>query len=404
MDPQQHALTYARLNLHSDSRWTQDVTLTASWQQSLEGRNARRNGSAIQTREEDKINTLGFSADVFSRLNDYWTANSGIELYHDKVNSAKHDFDTATGVAGPAVRGLYPDDSRYGNYSLYTLSHFNFNQWVIDAGLRFNTFDIRIKDVTLGDVKITPSALVANAAVMYKILDNQSLYLSYSSGYRAPNVDDMGTLGIVDFRYEVPASNLKPEQSQNIEAGYKLQTGRVSLALAAYHMDLSNIITRVATGDQIDGYTVYRKENSQSSYIRGFEAEFSLAATENLNFSGGVAHAYGQNTSADEPMRRIPPFNGRLMSEYRTDKWFAAAEFRFASSQTRLAQGDIDDNRIGPNGTAAWQVVNLYAGYRFSQLHINASLQNIFDEDYRMHGSGINGVGASAWIEASMEF
>ncbi|MDR2214971.1 MAG: TonB-dependent receptor plug domain-containing protein, partial [Nevskiaceae bacterium] len=40
MDPQQHALTYARLNLHSDSRWTQDVTLTASWQQSLEGRNA----------------------------------------------------------------------------------------------------------------------------------------------------------------------------------------------------------------------------------------------------------------------------------------------------------------------------------------------------------------------------
>ena len=27
---------------------------------------------------------------------------------------------------------------------------------------------------------------------------------AFSSGYRAPNIDDMGTLGIVDFRYEIP--------------------------------------------------------------------------------------------------------------------------------------------------------------------------------------------------------
>lgn len=42
------------------------------------------------------------------------------------------------------------------------------------------------------------------------------------------NLDDLGTLGIVDFRYELPEYNLKPERSANIEVGYKLGTKRES--------------------------------------------------------------------------------------------------------------------------------------------------------------------------------
>ena len=99
-------------------------------------------------------------------------------------------------------------------------------------------FDIRINDTTLGNVKITPSAWVGNAALLYQVNKNQTVYTSFSSGYRAPNVDDMGTLGIVDFRYEVPTADLKPERSQHTELGYKLQTKRLSGTVAAYYMQL----------------------------------------------------------------------------------------------------------------------------------------------------------------------
>ena len=58
-----------------------------------------------------------------------------------------------------------------------------------------------------------------------------------------------------------------------------------------------------------------------------------------------------RNLSKHEPLRRIPPFNGRVMSSWKNKKWFASAELQFASKQDRLAQGDKEDNRIPPGGT-----------------------------------------------------
>jgi outer membrane receptor protein involved in Fe transport len=78
--------------------------------------------------------------------------------------------------------------------------------------------------------------------------------------------------------------------------------------------------------------------------------------------------------------------------------FFAAAEFLYALEQDRLAQGDKADNRIPAGGTPGWNVLNFYAGYEWKQVRLNAGLQNLLNEDYRTHGSGINGVGRSAWF------
>ena len=275
MDPQQRLLSYARMNVQGKSSLFKETEVTLSFQQSIEGRNSRKNGSSSLRKERDEINTIGFTADVFSEFNKIWTANSGIELYYDKVGSTREEINTQTGFSSPK-RGLYPDDSKYGNYSLYSLHHFLWRKWILDAGLRFNTFDIRISDTTLGNVKISPSALVGNAALMYQLDRNQTVYASLSSGYRAPNIDDMGTLGIVDFRYEVPTADLQPEKSQNTELGYKFQTKKLSGTFAAYYMHLANLITRVKSeGQIINGYQVYKKENTEAAYIKGFETELN---------------------------------------------------------------------------------------------------------------------------------
>jgi hemoglobin/transferrin/lactoferrin receptor protein len=213
----------------------------------------------------------------------------------------------------------------------------------------------------------------------------------------------VGTLGIVDFRYEIPTANLAPERSQNIELGYKLQSGKWNVSLAAYYMHLNNLITRVRiAGEVIAGYPVYKKENVEEGYIKGFETEVGFQPLAGLQVKGNLAYTYGQSLSKNEPLRRIPPFNGRLISTYHHNKCFASAEFLFASRQSRLAQGDKDDNRIAGGGTPGWDVFNLYAGYQLSQLKFNLSLQNLLDEDYRTHGSGINGVGRSAWLSVAV--
>jgi hemoglobin/transferrin/lactoferrin receptor protein len=402
MDPQQRLLSYARLQVNGHSRMVRGLEATLSFQQQTEGRKSRKNGSSILRSERDNTSTAGLTIDIFSHISKAWTANSGIELYHDKVSSSRKDTDMQSGTTAQK-RGLYPDGSRYGNYSVYTLHHLRFGKWMADAGLRFNAFRIQVTDTSLGKTNITPSAIVGNAALMYQLSSRQTIYASFSSGFRAPNIDDMGTLGIVDFRYEVPAPGLQPEQAQHTEIGYKFKSSNFSGTAAFYYMHLSSLITRVKMeGQTINGYPVYRKENTEAAYIKGIETEAEWRLTKQLNLGGGIAFAYGQNPGKNEPLRRIPPFNGRLMAAYREKKWFAAAECLFAAKQSRLAQGDKDDNRIPAGGTPGWQVVNLYGGYQLSCLRVNAGMQNLLNRDYRTHGSGINGQGRSGWISLQL--
>ncbi|MBC7827047.1 MAG: TonB-dependent receptor [Chitinophagaceae bacterium] len=403
-DPQTRSLSYARLNIQGFKAWMKEIELIASFQHTTEGRNSRKNASDVLRKEKDGIRTAGFSVDILSQFSKAWTANSGIELYHDKVESKREEINIQNGMVRPQ-RGLYPNDSKYGNYSLFSLHHIHVKKWFIDAGLRWNTFDIHISDTTLGKVKLTPQALVGNLAILYSIQQRHSVYAMFSNGYRAPNVDDMGTLGVVDFRYEIPASDLKPEKSRHAEIGYKFKTKKWSGTLAGYYMRLNNLITRIKVdGSAISGYQVYKKENVEEAYIKGVESELSFQPAKELHITGGIAYSYGKNLTTKEPLRRIPPFNGRLLGTWRHKVWYAGIEWMFAAKQERLAQGDKDDNRIPKGGTPGWHLLNLYASYQLSVAKLNLGLQNIFNKDYRMHGSGINGYGRSAWCQLTLNF
>ena len=404
-DPQQRMLTYARMNIQGHQKLFNHVKLIASWQQGIEGRNFQKNGSSLLTKERDEINTMGFTVDISSRLSNKWTVNSGIEIYHDQVGSTKNEItDSGSGLI-VEKRGLYPDDSKYNNYSIYSLHHLDLGKWIMDGGIRFNAFQININDATLGEVKISPEAIVFNAAAMYNFNPTHHVYTTFSSGFRAPNIDDMGTLGIVDFRYEIPAYDLSPEKSKNYELGYKLSLPKFYGTIAAYYMNLNQLITRLKVEGQFtDGYQVYKKENVEEAYIKGLEAAVNWKFNAAWEFSGGISYTYGQSITKDEPLRRIPPLNGRLAGTYSFLKFFTTAELLFADKQDRLAAGDKSDNRIPTGGTPGWQVVNLFAGYQLSLVKFNVGLQNLFNEDYRTHGSGINGIGRSAFLSINYAF
>ena len=163
------------------------------------------------------------------------------------------------------------------NFSLYSLHHLSLGKFTLEAGVRYNALQIEV-DTAI----VKPSSLVFNTALLYQISKTQSVYASYSTGYRAPNIDDMGTLGLVDFRYEIPAYGLKPEKTYNTELGYKIQTQKLQCSMALYYMHLSNIINRIQlVGQQVGGYNVYIKENNQESFIKGFEYDFQIALTQN---------------------------------------------------------------------------------------------------------------------------
>jgi len=49
-------------------------------------------------------------------------------------------------------------------------------------------------------------------------------------------------------------------------------------------------------------------------------------------------------------------------------------------------------------------MATIYAGFEVKHIGLNLRLENLFDEDYRTHGSGINGAGRSAWLTLTGRF
>lgn len=263
--------------------------------------------------------------------------------------------------------------------------------------MRYNWLKASINDVDLGQLSISPGAFVWNGGVNYST-GQHHFYTSYNTGYRAPNIDDMGTLGIVDFRYEIPSYSLKPEKSYNSELGYKFASDKWNFGTSVYQNKLNNLINRVQTGQTINGYKVYKKENTEEAIIKGVEGFIEWRASRSLFFDLFASYNHGQNISKSEPLRRVPPLNGNFSLKYKVHKFYLKSELAWADKQNRLAQGDRDDNRIPLNGTPGWKVLNVYSGYTFGAAQLRISAQNLFNEDYRTHGSGVNALGRSVWM------
>jgi outer membrane receptor protein involved in Fe transport len=148
------------------------------------------------------------------------------------------------------------------------------------------------------------------------------------------------------------------------------------------------------------GYDIYTKINVDKGFIQGYEIQTAYYPTKNFNINVSLTSLYGQSVTRNEPLRRIPPLNGQLGFQYQKGIYHVGFIGDFASAQRRLAQGDKDDNRIQKGGTPGYNVFNCYSGVDLKFMTLKMYLNNILNEDYRTHGSGINGMGRSISLTA----
>jgi len=395
VDKQIHNLNYLSYKYKGYNKWIRSIIINASMQRSIENRSLQKNNTITVRNENDSIHTTGLTAEIISKPTSFWTINTGFDYYKDRVNSIATELNTNTSTQ-ILKRGLYPNKSIYNNSSFFNIHYLTAGKFKFTTGVRYNYLNIKIEDTDLGNVVLKPSALVSNFGLNYQFNKNNAAFGSFTSGYRAPNIDDLGTLGIVDFRYEIPSYDLKPEKSLNVEIGYKYNSSKKSFAISAFNMKLKDIIARVLVdGKVINGYNVYNKKNIESSYIKGAEISFTQVFNSSLVFQTNATYTYGQNLTKNEPMRRIPPFFGQNSLSWKHKNITLACRHQFAGQQKRLAKGDIDDNRIGIAGTPSWNTLNIDASIQMKHLDLNINLINLFNEKYKTHGSGVYGMGSA---------
>jgi outer membrane receptor protein involved in Fe transport len=157
--------------------------------------------------------------------------------------------------------------------------------------------------------------------------------------------------------------------------------------------------------DSLQGFRVYRRQNSEKARLTGLELEGEILLVWGVLLRSNISYTHGQNLSDNEPMRRIPPFNGRVAAHVDLiQHLWIMPEWQFAGCQTRLSGGDISDFRIAEGGTPGWNLLNLHAGYEHGWFSVAAGLHNLLDTLYRTHGSGIDGIGRSVWVSLDLHF
>lgn len=402
MSLQRYQRGYVKLKGEFKHPLIQSLELISSIQNSLEDRKLQKNGSSTTRYESDEINTVGFTAQIKSQFNSIHSAMSGIEIYSDDINSSRKDINP---TKTQKLRGLYPDNSQYTSLSAFSLHQWQLNKWAINAGLRYQQSIAALPDTTVGNSTISLGALVYDIGTAYQLNPNNFLFVNYSTGFRAPNMDDLGSLGIVDFRYELPAFQLKPEYSINKTLGLRKKVGNWRSEWVLFHTQLENIITRVKTSEIIQSYSVYKKENIDKAYLYGFEINQTLLISPSFTVKSQISYTYGQNVSQNEPMRRIPPLHGNVGLQYQNAKWNMDVNWLFADRQDRLSAGDKADNRMNSSGTAGWGIINTQISYQINP-HIRVNMQglNLNNVPYRMHGSGIDGVGRSLFMQLNYQW
>jgi hemoglobin/transferrin/lactoferrin receptor protein len=262
--------------------------------------------------------------------------------------------------------------------------------------------------VTYEDLSESFDSLVGSGRVLYRLTDQLSPFVGASQGFRAPNLSDLTRFDIArTSEQEIPATDLDPEYFVSYEGGLKGRWDRWGGHIAYFYTDIEDMIVRTPTGDVTSsGAVIVRKDNAGDGYIQGIELGLDWNFYEGLTaygtfswMEGEVRTWVGGTETRMEPVSRIQPtqFLFGLRWDSEDKKYWADSNLRIVLEEDRLSPEDkLDTSRIPPGGTPGYYLLGLRAGLRLHEdVSLFAGVENITDEDYRVHGSGSNGPGTS---------
>lgn len=411
-----------------DSRVVKQLDATVSFHLHRELRERFRLNLERIDREKDRVASLGAQVALQTSL-PLNHLTYGVDLYHDWITSSAEQEVISPPTRTPVDRGRYVDGSRYLQLGVYAMDRISLTQKLrLDVGARFSSWDIRIPEDTsalssIDAIGLTQSGVAGSLHGRYLLGDGLNLVAGVSNGFRAPNVDDFSALGCSGQGFDIPNADLDAEKSVTTEAGVKLDLfGMLTGSVLYYYTYLFDQIVRISEGTTLNCGTdsaglpvavdAYRRDNAKTGQIHGVELDVRLSLGRRWSLFSWTTWSRGQVTldlpgSPSEPMSRVPPLNGLAGVRYhlKDKRGFAELALRWADRQDRLATADRGDLRIcsdgpvGCDGTAGYAVLTLRGAARLSRpLRLTLSLENLTNETYRVHGSGVDGAGISAIV------
>ena len=376
--------------------WNADL----AWQRIDDDRRSIDFGSTDQRRESNRSDLYGLTLSG-SRVVDNGSWIVGAEIYQDEVSSGRSELDLLTGTVQP-FQSRFPDGSDVTQIAIYgNAQRFVGDRHNLSAGVRISNDDVSLAATAVSEAaNIDSTDVSGDLGYIFQANDDWQLVANLGLGSRAPNVFDLGTLGNrPGNRFNIPNTSLDSERVTQIDIGVRHRSTRVGFDFMLYALQYDDRITSVGTGATTpDGRDIVQAVNAAESSIRGAEAGLNIEVNDVLDVRGVLNYTWGEQEVTggdDEPADRIPPLNGSVTltydtgGDYRLQSWV-----RFADEQDRLSARDVRDSRIDPEGTDGWIVFGARLAWQPSEdWQLILGIDNVFDEWYRVHGSGLDAPG-----------
>ena len=260
--------------------------------------------------------------------------------------------------------------------------------------------------------------MTGNLGLVFRPNEYIQINGNLSTGYRMPNVDDVGKLfESVPGNLTVPNPGLESEYAWNAELGTVVRlSDKLKIELNVFHTWLNNAITlrpyQFNGKDSINFNGVLSRvqalQNVSTATVWGVQTSVHYKISRDLFLQSFANWINGKETDETKNMqvalRHAPPFYGNTNLRYSRDKIFV--EFSAAyngevsaadlapveQAKTDIYAKDINGNLYSPS----WYTLNLKTSYQLDpETLITAGWENITNQRYRPYSSGIVAAGSN---------
>lgn len=408
--PQERRFLQARWTSTRSRTFADAIDLQVGFQEMIDDRVSRDFGSSNRDLEQNSSSLTGLIGSLGRQIGDTHYLTYGLELYHDRVDSARRrvDVDSGTVTARP---GRFPDGSTMAWFAWFLADEWQLHDLVtLHTAVRYSTYDIDLPPNSDGiGVELSPDDVAGNVGLLFRATDELRLIANVGRAFRPPNIFDLGTFGQRGNRFSLPNPGLEPETVTTWEVGLKFEDARLRAELFTFRSRYEDKITQVLTGEvDPQGRLIVQSQNATALDLEGAEAGVLWQLDPDLSVYASATWVWGEESFADEryPADRIPPLSGRLLARYSlASRWSLEAALHWADEQDRLSPRDETDPRINPDGTAGWATLDVRGDFQATErLRFGFGLENVFDRRYRDHGSGFDAPGRNAVLTVSHQF
>ena len=407
--------------------------ISFSMQNYEESRHDRRFNNKKLRNQTETVDAYSLNVDLDKKLNEKATLFYGLEGIYNLVGSKANRVHIETLVEEP-TNTRYPDGSTWQAYGAYLNLKYKLHpKWIANIGVRYTQYMITADfDTTqfpfpFVHAENNNGALNGSLGIVFNPNTTWQLYTNVSSGFRAPNIDDMGK--VFDSQpgtVVVANANLKPEFAYNGEIGTVKTLGRfVKIDMAAYYTIMKDAMARGAFNyngqDSImyDGQLsqVMAVQNITQAYVYGIQGGIEISFGKGFGFKSTISYQKGEEQSEDSllyyPKPHVAPLFGSTHLTYlaKKIKIDLYAMYNSKMDYNDLPLVDRTDNASfakDSNGlpfVPAWYSLNLKVGYYINTyVSINAGVENITDQLYRPYSSGISSPGRNFILSLKAQF